>query len=134
MLLSASAVHSHHSTTPVYASNRIVTKTGVVSSFRLVNPHAMLTLDVAEEDSTVVPWIVEFDGRLNLTRFGWTDETLKTGEVITVTGNPTHNDSPRMFFLELERSDGTRLRRPIVDQLIGTLEDARRQRAEGKPQ
>ncbi len=129
MLLSASAAHAHHSWTPVYDGQRTVTKSGIVSSFRLVNPHAMLTLDVTEESGKVVPWTVEFDGRLNLIRFGWTDETLKTGDAVTVTGNPTHNESPRMFFIELERPDGTRLRRPIIDHLRDTLEDARRQRS-----
>lgn len=133
-LLTASAAHPHHSTTPVYDSRRTVTKTGVVSSFRLVNPHAMLTLDVADESGKVARWTVEFDGRVNLTRFGWTDDTLKAGDVVTVTGSPTRNESPRMFFAELERPDGTRLRRPLVDQLFGTLEDARRQRAAEKQQ
>lgn len=134
MLLLASVAHSHHSTTPVYDNERIATKTGVVSEFRLVNPHAMLTLAVEEEGGRVVPWIVEFDGRLNLTRFGWTDDTLKPGDVVTITGNPTHNESPRMFFIALERSDGTQLRRPLLDHFFGPLEDARRQRVDRKQQ
>ena len=134
MLLSAGVIHAHHSTTPVYDGKRIVTKTGVVTSFRLVNPHAMLTLDVAAEDGKVVPWIVEFDGRLNLTRFGWHDDTLKPGDRITVTGNPTHSDSPRMFFIELERPDGTQLRRAMIDPTVDAIEEARRRRGEQKQQ
>jgi len=130
MLLSAGEVQAHHSTTPVYDGKRTVTRTGVVTSFRLVNPHAMLTFDVTEEGGQVVPWIVEFDGRVNLTRFGWDNDTLKPGDRITVTGNPTHNDSPRMFFLELERPDGTQLRRPMIDRTLDALEEARRKRAE----
>jgi len=133
MLLSG-AIHAHHSTTPVYDGKRTVTKTGVVTSFRLVNPHAMLTFEVTEEGGRVVPWIVEFDGRVNLTRFGWNDATLKPGDRITVMGNPTHNDSPRMFFIELERPDGTQLRRPMIDRTLDALEEARRKRAEQKPQ
>ena len=128
MLLIARAIHAHHSTTPVYDSQRTVTKTGVVSSFKFVNPHAMLTLDVVEEGGRVVPWTVEFDGRVNMTRFGWTDETVKPGDHITVTGSPTHNDSPRMFFIVLERPDGTRLQRAMARNL-DAIEEARRQRA-----
>jgi len=134
ILLFASASHAHHSTTPVYDSNRTVTKTGVVTSFRLVNPHALLKLDVAEEDGKVVQWIVEFDGRVNLTRFGWNDETLKPGDRVTVTGNPTHSDAPRMFFIELERPDGTQLRRAMIDPTVDAIEEARRKRAEQKQQ
>jgi len=132
MLLFTGAIHAHHSTTPVYDSKRIVTKTGVVTQFKLVNPHATLKLDVAEEDGKVVPWIVEFDGRVNLTRFGWDDDTLKPGDRITVTGNPTHSDSPRMFFIELERSDGTQLGRAMIDPTVDALEEARRKRAAQK--
>lgn len=130
----AGTAYAHHSTTPVYDGARIVAKTGVVTSFKLVNPHALLTLDVAEEDGTVVPWIVEFDGRVNLARFGWDDDTLQPGDRITVTGNPTHNDSPRMFFWELARPDGTTLRRPMIDRTVAAHEEARRKRAEQKQQ
>jgi len=132
MLLYAGSIHAHHSTTPVYDTTRTVTKTGVVAQFRLVNPHATLKLEVAEEGGNVVPWIVEFDGRVNLTRFGWNDDTLKPGDRITVMGNPTHSNSPRMFFIELERPDGTQLRRAMIDPTVGALEEARRQRAEQK--
>lgn len=132
ILLSPGVIHAHHSTTPVYDGKRTVTKTGVVTSFRLVNPHTMVALDVVDDDGKVVPWIVEFDGRVNLTRFGWDDDTLKPGERITVTGNPTHSDSPRMFFIELARPDGTQLRRPMIDPTVDALEEARRRRAEQK--
>ena len=134
MLMFSGGIHAHHSTTPVYDGKRTVTMTGVVTSFRLVNPHAMLTLDVAEEGGKVVPWTVEFDGRVNLTRFGWDDDTLKPGDLVTVTGEPTHNDSPRMFFIKLERPDGTELRRAMIDPTLDSLEQARRKRAEQKQQ
>jgi capsid protein len=129
-LLCATAAQAHHSFAPVYDGKRIVTKTGVITAFRLVNPHTMMTLDVTDDAGNVVQWTVEFDGRLNLTHYGWTDQTIKVGERVTVTGNPTHKASPRMSFMELERPDGTQLRRPMVDYALGTLEDARRKRAE----
>jgi hypothetical protein len=127
-LLFISAVDAHHSVTPVYDATRVVRKEGVVRSFRFVNPHAMLTLDV-EESGKVVSWLVEFDGLVNLARFGWTNATLKPGDQVIITGNPTHINTARMFFIELERSDGTHLRRPLFN--IGDeLEQARRERAE----
>jgi hypothetical protein len=130
MVLRVGGLHAHHSTTPVYDSRKAVTKAGVVTSFRLVNPHAMLELEVAEEGGKVVPWIVEFDGRLNMTRFGWDHDTLKPGDWVTVTGNPTHSGSPRMFFIELQRPDGTQLRRAMIEPSVNAAEEARRKRAE----
>ncbi len=50
-----------------------------------------------------------------------------------VTGNPTHTGSPRLFFVRLERADGTVLLRPGLDK-IQSLEDERRQRAAARGQ
>ena len=55
-------------------------------------------------------------------------------ERVTVTGNPTHSGSPRMFFIELERPDGTHLRRAMIGPSVAAAEEARRKRAEQKQQ
>jgi len=44
-----------------------VTVTGVVTQFRFVNPHALMTLEVTDKDGKIVTWVVEFAGRLNRT-------------------------------------------------------------------
>lgn len=123
------SARAHHSFAPVYDGSRFASASGVVTSFRLVNPHALLTLDVTDDAGKVVQWTVEFDGRLNLTVFGWTPETIRVGERVTITGNPTHTGSPRLFFAFLERADGSLLRRPVVTR-YETLEQERRQRAQ----
>lgn len=133
-LLSCSALASaHHAFAPVYDANKTVTVAGVVTTFRLINPHAQMLVDVRDDAGATQSWEIEFDGRLNLTNGGWTDDTIRVGERITVTGNPTHTGSPRMFFMSLQRADGSRLLRPAFERL-NTLEQERRRRIEQRGQ
>ena len=129
LLLTAALANAHHAFAPVYDASKTVTVSGVVTAFRLVNPHAQMSVEVEDETGAAKSWEVEFDGRLNLTNAGWTDDTLKVGERIVVTGNPTHTGSARMFFLRLQREDGTSLVRPAL-QRFEALERDRRQRVE----
>jgi len=124
---------SHHSFAPVYDAKRMVTVKGVVTQFKFVNPHAMMFMNVTDDNGKIVKWTVEFAGSLNLTNIGWTAETIKAGEQVTVTGNPTHTASPRMFFLKLVRPDGTEVL-PAEGQRYSAIEEERRQRAKAREQ
>ena len=128
VIIAATPAASHHAFSPVYDDQRVITVTGVVTQFRFVNPHAMMVMDVTDGSGKVTKWTVEFSGRLNLSNVGWTEESIKSGERVTVTGNPTHTGSERMFFRKLVRADGTELL-PAAPQRLNTLEEERRQRA-----
>ena len=110
-----------------------MTVSGVVTEFRFVNPHAMMTMDVTDSGGKVTKWTVEFAGRLNLTEVGWTEESIAAGEKVTVTGSPTHSNSPRMFFRKLVKADGTELL-PAGPQRQDELEEARKLRRQQREQ
>jgi len=124
----ATAAMSHHAFSPVYDAQRVITVTGVVKQFRFVNPHAMMFMDVTDASGKITQWTVEFAGRLNLSNVGWTSESIKSGERVTVSGNPTHTGSDRMYFRKLVHADGTELL-PAGPQRADALEEERRQRA-----
>src|SRR5262249_14534658 len=128
VMICATAGISHHAFSPVYDDQRVITVTGVVTQFKFVNPHAMMSMDVTDASGKVTKWTVEFAGRLNLSNVGWTEQSIKSGERVTVTGNPTHTGSDRMFFRKLVHADGTELL-PGAPQRESTLEEERRQRA-----
>ena len=128
LMLSVAAASSHHSFSPVYDEKRLITVVGVMTQFKFVNPHAMMFLDVTDETGKVAKWTVEFAGRLNLSEVGWTADSVKAGERVTVTGNPTHTGSQRMFFRRLVRADGTELL-PAGPQRLQAVEEERRRRA-----
>ena len=133
LILVVTESSSHHAFSPVYDEKRLVTIVGVVTQFGFVNPHAMMSMDVADEWGKVLSWTVEFAGRLNLSEVGWTAESIKTGERVTVTGNPTHTGSQRIFFRRLVRADGTELL-PAGPQRLSAIEEERRQRARQRDQ
>ena len=119
---------AHHSFSAVYDGKRSVTVTGVVTQFRFVNPHALMTLEVTDKDGKVVTWVIEFAGRLNLSEMGWSAESIRSGEKITVTGNPTHEALPRLAFQRIVKADGSEFV-PVAAQRNDTLEEERRERA-----
>ena len=128
LMLFAARGSSHHSFSPVYDDKRVITVTGVVTQFKFVNPHAMMFMDVTDETGKVAKWTVEFAGSLNLSEVGWTAQSIKAREKVTVTGNPTHTGSQRLFFRKLVRPDGTELL-PAGPQRLNAVEEERRQRA-----
>ena len=128
LMLSGKGASAHHAFSPVYDEQRLITVAGVVTQFRFVNPHAMMFMDVTDDAGKVVKWTVEFSGRLNLSNIGWTADSIKARERVTVTGNPTHTGSPRMFFRRLVRADGAELL-PAGPQRLTAIEEERRQRA-----
>jgi hypothetical protein len=134
LAFAAPVANAHHAFSPVYDESRVITTAGVVTEFRFVNPHAMLSIDVADETGKVVQWVVEFPGRLNLGDVGWTADSIKAGERVTVTGNPTHTGSRRMFFRRLVRADGTELLSGNAKRQDAIEEERRqrRQRDQGK--
>ena len=133
LVLAVGEALPHHAFSPVYDEKRVITVAGIVTEFRFVNPHAMMVMDVTDEAGKVGQWVVEFAGRLNLSEFGWTADSIKAGERLTVTGNPTHTGSQRMFFRRLVRADGTELL-PGNAQRLNVIEEERRRRARERDQ
>lgn len=125
----APVVLGHHSFNAVFDGNKEINVAGVVQEFRLVNPHAEMTLEVTNADGTNELLTVEFDGRLNLIEGGWNPETIKAGERVTVHANPAHSDKTRIWFLDLTRADGTKLLR-WSEERNGMIDAQRRQRAQ----
>jgi len=133
LALTAAETIAHHAFSPVYDENRVVSVTGAVTEFRFVNPHAMMFMNVTDDTGKVVQWTVEFAGRLNLSEFGWTADSIKAGERVTVAGNPTHTGSARVFFRKIVRADGTELL-PGNAQRLDTIEEQRRRRRQSSQQ
>src|SRR5438552_17645082 len=110
LVVSVSTAISHHSFSAVYDDTRLLTVSGVVTQFKFVNPHALMYMDVVDASGKVEKWTVEFAGRLNLSEAGWTGDTIKTKERLTVTGNPTRSaGEARMCVVKLTRADGSEL-------------------------
>jgi hypothetical protein len=117
----------HHSFAAQYDGSKTVTLEGTIKEFKFVNPHALATVDVADDKGAVHAWTVEFDGRLNLTNQGWTEATIRPGERVKISGNPERTGGSRIFFTKLVHEDGTALVRG--GDRLNAIEEDRRLRA-----
>lgn len=123
-LLFSSLVPAHHSFFVVFDGEQLVTITGTVTEFRMVNPHAMMTIETVNASGMPQVWSVEFDGRLHLSRAGWDRNTFKIGESLEITGNPARSGSAIIFFNRSVDANGTELIRPRLE-LQKTIEELR---------
>ncbi len=76
---------AHHGDAGRY-EDAITTLSGTVVVLQLINPHSSIILDVKDENGQVVRWQVEVSSPNALARIGWTRDTLKPGDQITVSG------------------------------------------------
>src|SRR5690242_14882939 len=79
-------VFGHHSFAAQYDRSKPNTITGPVTKIEWINPHARFFMDVKDESGKVVNWEVELGPPASLMRRGWTRNSLKVGEPVTVNG------------------------------------------------
>jgi uncharacterized protein DUF6152 len=89
-----SSVSAHHSFAAEYDNNKQVTVKGVVQKVAWVNPHAYVYIDVTDENGKVTTWAFESLSPNALARQGWTRNSLKVGEPVTVNGYLAKDGKP----------------------------------------
>ncbi|SRR5437016_1730846 len=93
LMLSGSLL-AHHGTAASYDSTKSVTITGTLTKFSWTNPHCYVQLDVKGADGQVVPWAGELNSPGILQTAGWTKNTLKAGDEVTMTLHPSKAGTP----------------------------------------
>ena len=83
VLLTASAPLFAHHGNAAYESKKITLK-GTVTAWMWTNPHVFLKFDVKDDKGEVAPWVVELVAPSNLINFGFTPQTFKPGDEVTV--------------------------------------------------
>lgn len=109
-LLIPAIVIAHHNAASHYLLDQKITVNGVVTDFRLINPHARIYFDVTTEDGDVQKWLGEGNASSVLKRRGWTDEHLKPGDVITISGSPARDGGHKIDWELIVLENGTELR------------------------
>lgn len=73
---------AHHGNAAYEA--KTVTLKGTVTAWLWTNPHVLLKLDVKDDAGNLIHWVGELVAPSNMINFGFTAETLKPGDQITI--------------------------------------------------
>ena len=106
--LSGMTAGAHHSFNAVYDVSREVTIEGKLVQFQFRNPHSWVHVEVTNENGEVERWAIEWGGSGQLRGQGVTRTTLKVGDNVIISGDPSRRKGdPKMKMNALRRtSDG----------------------------
>lgn len=77
---------AHHSFAAEYDEKKPVNVTGIVKKVEWTNPHSRMYLEVKDASGAVTVWNFEFGSPNHLFRAGWSRNTVKEGDKITIEG------------------------------------------------
>jgi hypothetical protein len=100
--LPATAHHSHGN----YDLNTLLEMDGTVKEIHWINPHTWIYMEVANDDGSATLWTLE-GGSINaLTERGWTRDSVRIGDPISVRCHPLRGNQPSCLFGFLRTPDG----------------------------
>ncbi len=77
-------LRAHHSFAADFDGSKPVILHGKVTKVSWMNPHVFLWVDVAGADGKITNWTLESVAPGYLEHLGWTRQSLKAGETVTV--------------------------------------------------
>src|SRR5260370_29395594 len=82
----AGSAFAHHGFNAEFDASKSMRWVGIVTKVEWTNPHARFYIDVKDANGNVTNWNFEMGSPLQLRRQGWTRDSLKDGDQVTVDG------------------------------------------------
>jgi hypothetical protein len=108
LLVVSGSISAHHGTA-AYDTSKIVTVKATMTDFEFANPHCQLFFEVKNDKGEVEKWQGELTAPNKLARAGWTKNTLKAGDAVTVAGYLSKTGAHSLWIRTLIGSDGSSL-------------------------
>lgn len=108
LLIVSLPLFAHHGAASFDTTKKLTVKGTVVEWF-WANPHCFLRFDVKGEDGQTVQWVVETQSGPNILPLGYTKQTFKPGDEVTVTLQPVRNGRPLGRLLTVVLPNGKKL-------------------------
>ena len=110
LLLLHAGAHGHHSFAAEFTAEETATITGTVTEVWFRNPHVRYYVDVQTDGGDLEQWDTRGGSPSLLTRRGWTKDSIRIGDTITLKGHRAHERGRKLLsIIWVELPDGTRL-------------------------
>jgi len=100
---------AHHGASVSYNVEKPIVLKGTVTKFSWSNPHCEIYFDVADDHGKIVRWGSETNAPGTLTKVGWTRNSLKPGDQITITVFPSTLGRPFGLVSKIVLANGQKL-------------------------
>jgi hypothetical protein len=95
LLIGARPIVAHHSFSAEFDASKTFKFNGTVTKVEWMNPHTFFYIDVVDEKTKkVTNWAMEMGSPNGLMRNGWSRNTMKIGDKVTVEGSMAKDGSP----------------------------------------
>ena len=92
VIFSGSAM-AHHGVAG-YDMTKTITVHGTVTKFDWSNPHVVVYVDAKNDSGEMQHWTIEFASPVHMVRAGWSKNSMKAGDDITIDTHPSRNGAP----------------------------------------
>jgi Family of unknown function (DUF6152) len=113
LLIVSVPVFAHHGAAAYDTSKKITVKATVTEWF-WANPHCFLKFDAKDEKGNVVHWATEASNPADMINLGFSKQTFKPGDEITVTFMPVKNGQPIGRIQQVVLANGQTLSARVV--------------------
>ena len=108
-LLSSPVPASAHHGAAAFETSKTITMKATVTDWFWANPHCFVKFDYKNDKGEVEHWVAETTNPAMLNRVGWTKETLKAGDQVTLYVNPNKVGAKITFLQKVVFPDGKEL-------------------------
>lgn len=108
LVILSTSLLAHHGAAQ-FDVGKTITAKGAVTEWFWANPHCFLRFDATGEDGQVVHWVVETQSGPNIGPLGFSKQTFKVGDEVTVTLEPVKNGRPLGRLLKVVLPSGRTL-------------------------
>jgi hypothetical protein len=107
LLTTAAAAYAHHSFAATYDESKTIEIKGKIVVFSFRNPHSLVNVEVTDTSGKKVRWAVEGPGSTQLANSGVQNDTLRYGDEVVISGNPSRSPGEAKLRLRtMKRPDG----------------------------